>query len=99
MTDRRYFSEQDARNLIGTRVQARVALSRYWLRDLGLWIDRGGRGTVTQFAYGPGRDEFLVGVHWHDPRPLIPRRAACPIDWYTEDEFRSLLGRPVEKAA
>lgn len=46
MTERRYFAEQDARNLIGRRVQARVALSRYWLRDLGLWIDRDSRGPL-----------------------------------------------------
>jgi len=99
MMPRRYFSEEDARNLIGRRVQARVALSRHWLRDLGLWIGSGSQGTVTQFAFGPEPRDFLVGVHWDDPRPSVPRRLAYPIDWYTEDEYRDLLGVPVEQAA
>ena len=96
VTPRRYFTEGVARALIGRRVQARVALSRHWLRDLGLWIGSGSRGTVTQFAFGPEPDEFLVGIHWDDPRPSIPRRATYPIDRYTEDEYRALLGVPVE---
>ncbi|MGH9894921.1 MAG: hypothetical protein ACREA0_23655, partial [bacterium] len=70
---RRDFSEADARELIGRRVQARVALSRHWLRDLGLWIGEGSLGTVTQFAFGPEPDEFLIGIHWDDPRPTVPR--------------------------
>lgn len=99
MTDRRYFSGEDARELIGLRVQARVALSRHWLRDLGLWIGAGSQGTVTQLAHGPEPDKYLVGVHWDDPRPSVPRRRACPINWYTEQELRDLLSFLVEKAA
>lgn len=104
MTARRYFSEQDARNLIGRRVLARVAIIRRltpFLLSSGtrLIVTAGSPGTVTQFAYGASRDEFLAGVAWDDPRPSIPRRPSYPIDWYTEDEFRDLLGVPVEKAA
>ncbi|MGH7534625.1 MAG: hypothetical protein ACREMG_03465, partial [Gemmatimonadales bacterium] len=95
----RYFTERDARDLIGRRVQARVTLSRHWLRDLGLWIGSGSLGTVTQLAFGPDRDRFLVGVHWDDPRPAIPRRPNYPIDWYTEDEYRTLLGAALEARA
>lgn len=109
---RRHFTEEDARNLIGRRVQARVALSRHWLRDLGLWIGSGSLGTVTQFAFGPEPDKFLVGVYWDDPRPSpsapagyspahgrAPKRQRYPIDWYTEDEYRALLGVPAQEAA
>lgn len=99
MTPSRYFTEHDARNLIGRRVQARVALSRHWLRELKLWIGSGSLGTVTQFAFGPDPNEYLVGVHWDDPRPSIPRLEPHPIDWYIEDEYRTLLDAPVKKAA
>lgn len=34
-----------------------------------------------------------------DPRPSIPRRDAYPVDWYTEDEYRDLLGGVVREAA
>ena len=95
MSHRRYFSAEDARALIGLRVQARVAISRHWLRDLGLWIGEGHQGTVTQFAFGPVPGQYLVGVHWDDPRPAIPRLEPCPIDWYTEEEFHALIEREV----
>lgn len=94
MTDRRYFSERDARALVGLRVQPRVTTIRIGLpwSKIRLVIRSGDRGTVTRFAWC-SHDCFLVGVAWDRPRP------GRPIDWYTEDEFRSLLGVPVEKAA
>ena len=98
---RRYFSEQDARNLMGQRVQPRVAIIRVGLPSstTKLIVTATSRGTVTQFASGPYPNSYLVGVAWDDQRPLVPRRNRYPIDWYTEDEFRGLLGVPVEKAA
>lgn len=100
MTDRRYFTEQDARNLIGRRVIARVAISRTMLRAVGLWVAAGGRGTVTQFASGCCyTGNYFVGIAWDDPRPSIPRRALYPIDWYNWDDFRDLLEHPLDEAA
>lgn len=94
----RYFTEQAARLLVGMRVQARVPIIRFG-RFKALLIRAGCRGTVTQFAVGPSRDESLVGVHWDDTRPAIPRLDPYPIDWYTEEEYRTLLGALVERAA
>ncbi|MGH8520131.1 MAG: hypothetical protein ACREU9_01535 [Gammaproteobacteria bacterium] len=94
----RYFTEDAARALIGRRVQARVALSRYWLRDFGLWIGEGHQGAVTHCAFGPEPDKYLVGVHWDDPQPAEPRYGPM-IDWYTEEEFHALIGRAVDARA
>lgn len=99
MTLRRYFTAEDARLLLGRRVEARVAISRRGLRDLGLWVTAGSQGTVAKLAFGPYPNEYLVGVRWDDPRPMIPRLEPYPIDWYTEDEYRILLGVAVEEAA
>lgn len=106
---RRYFTEQAARNLLGLRVQPRVAIIRLGLpaSKRRLIISSGARGTVTQFASGPSPDSYLVGVAWDDPssgagagpRPLVPRRNRYPIDWYTEDEFRDLLSAIMDEAA
>ncbi len=98
MTDRRYFTRQHARLQVGRRVQARVTITRPALRALGVWVTAGSRGRVVQIASGPGPYDYLVGVRWDDPRPAIPRYAAYPIDWYTEDEFRSLLEAALAKA-
>lgn len=102
MTPHRYFTEQDARDLLGLRVQPRVTvirIGRPWSTKTRLIVEAGYRGTVTQFASGPYPDSHLVGVAWDDRRPLIPRCNRYPIDWYTEDEFRDLLAAMVEKAA
>lgn len=98
---RRYFTEYAARDMLGLRVQPRVATIRIGLpaSKRRLIISSGARGTVTQFATGPSPDSYLVGVAWDDPRPLVPRCNRYPIDWYLEDEFRDLLAVPVEEAA
>ena len=99
---RRYFTEQDVRDLIGRRVQPRVAIIRLGLPSSRrrLIISSGARGTVTQFASGPYPNSYIVGVAWDDPRPLVPRCNRYPIDWYLEDEFRDLLAAiMVEQAA
>lgn len=97
MTERRYFTEQDARDLLGLRVQPRVATIRIGLpgSKRRLIISSGARGTA-QFASGPYPDSYLVGVAWDDPRPLVPRCNRYPIDWYLENEFRDLLEASVE---
>lgn len=98
MTPHRYFTRQDARNLLGVRVVARVVISRLMLRTMGLWVAAGTRGTVTQIASGPCPEIYLVGIAWQDLRPLVPRRNSYPIDWYTEEEFHALIGGWVEAA-
>lgn len=100
MTPHRYFTEPDARLLIGRHVQARVAISRLAQGKMGfLVIMPGSQGVVRRIAPGPRPADYLVGVEWDDPRPSIPRGEPYAIDWYTEDEYRTLVGVPVDKAA
>ncbi|MDQ3565733.1 MAG: hypothetical protein M3436_17015 [Pseudomonadota bacterium] len=88
---RRYFTAEDTRLLIGKRVRARTA--KNFPTNGSAW------GTVAYFASGPEPGEYILGVRWDDPRPVIPRSAPYPLDWYTVEEYRDLLGVAVDEAA